>query len=109
VQAQRDLSVSLNWLGEVKLQKGDEKGALAAYKDSYDIRHRLAAEGQEAPEAQRDLSMSLDHLGDAKLKGNDRAGALAAYRESVDIALKLAEKYKSSAAARLGGDAVEAG
>jgi len=37
VQAQRDLSVSLNWLGEVKLQKGDEKGALAAYKAK--VRH----------------------------------------------------------------------
>jgi tetratricopeptide (TPR) repeat protein len=90
VQAQRDLSVSLNWLGEVKLQKGDEKGALAAYKERYDIRHRLAAEGQEGTEALRDLSISLDHLGDLELRGDNWKAALGAYQESYDIRTRLA-------------------
>jgi hypothetical protein len=100
--------VSLNWLGEVKLQKGDEKGALAAYKESYDIRHRLAAQGQDGPEAQRDLSISLDHLGDLELLGDIGRqrwkAALAAYQESFYIFLKLAAQDPNSASVPAGLD-----
>ncbi|HEX2446742.1 MAG TPA: hypothetical protein VHK26_00965, partial [Methyloceanibacter sp.] len=39
---QRDLSISLNRLGDVKRDSGDTKGALAAYDESLAIRRQLA-------------------------------------------------------------------
>ena len=43
-EAQRDVSVSLERLGDVKLQGGEQAGALAAYQESLDIRRKLAAQ-----------------------------------------------------------------
>ena len=84
-EAQRDLSVSLDRIGDVKLQAGDRAGALAAYEESLAIRRKLAEADPGNAEAQRDLSVSLDKIGDVKLQAGDRAGALAAYEESLAI------------------------
>jgi tetratricopeptide (TPR) repeat protein len=84
------VQVSLNNLGDVKLQEGDLAGALAADQESLDIRRKLAAKDQGNAQAQRDVSVSLTKLGDVKLQEGDQAGALAAYQESVDIRRKLA-------------------
>ena len=59
-QAQRDVSVSMDSLGDVKLREGDQAGALAAYQESLDIARKLAAQDPGNAQAQRDLSVSLN-------------------------------------------------
>ena len=51
------MSVSLNRLGDVKLQAGDQAGALAAYQESLDIARKLAAQDPGNAQAQRDVSV----------------------------------------------------
>jgi tetratricopeptide (TPR) repeat protein len=99
-QAQRDVTVSLTNLGDVKLQGGDGAGALAAYQESLDIARRLAAQDPGNAQAQRDVSVSLNKLGDVKLQGGDGAGALAAYQKSLDIRHKLAAQDPGNAQAQ---------
>ena len=53
----------------MKLQAGDQAGALAAYQESLDIARKLAAQDQGNARAQRDVSVSLERLGDVKLQG----------------------------------------
>ena len=87
---QRDLSVSLNKVGDVRLAAGDRAGALSAYEESLAIRRKLAASDPGNAGWQRDLSVSLDKVGDVRLAAGDRAGALSAYEESLAIRRKLA-------------------
>ena len=54
-KAQRDVSVGLSKLGNVKLQDGDLAGALAAYQESLDIDRKLAAQDPGNAQAQRDV------------------------------------------------------
>ena len=53
------MTVSLNKLGDMKLQAGDRAGALAAYQESLDIARKLAAQDQGNAQAQFDLATSL--------------------------------------------------
>ncbi len=99
-QAQRDLAIGLEKLGDVKLQGGDRAGALAAYQESLDIVRKLAAQHQGNANAQRDVAVSLNKIGNVKLRGGDRAGALAAYQESLDIVRKLAAQDQGNAQAQ---------
>ena len=68
------MSVSLNKVGDVKLQAGDLVGALAAYQESLDIARRLAAQDPGNALAQRDMAVSLDKVGDVKLQAGDQRG-----------------------------------
>ena len=99
-RAQDDLLVSLNRLGDVKLQAGDRKEALAAYQESLDIARKLAAQDQSNAQAQRDMLVSLNRLGNAMLQEGDRAGALATYQEILDGARKLAAQDQGNAQAQ---------
>ena len=99
-QAQRDVSVSLEKLGDVKLRGGDGAGALAAYQEDLDIARKLAAQDQGNAQAQRDVSVSVEKLGDVELQGGDQAGALTAYQEDLDIARKLAAQDPGNAQAQ---------
>jgi eukaryotic-like serine/threonine-protein kinase len=99
-QAQRNVSVSLKKVGDVKLQEGDLAGALAAYQESLDIDRKLAAQDQGNAQAQRDVAVCLNKLGEVKLQKGDVAGALAAYQESLDIDRKLAAQDPGNAQAQ---------
>ena len=55
-QALRDLSVSLNSLGQVRRETGEVAGATAAYEESLALRRRLVDAYGETPQALRDLS-----------------------------------------------------
>jgi tetratricopeptide (TPR) repeat protein len=92
----RDLSVSLDRLGEVRLAGGDWAAALAAFEESLGIARKLAAGDPRNTEWQRDMSVSLDNVGDAKRAGNDTTGARAAYEESLAIRRKLVGADPSS-------------
>ena len=43
-RAQRDVAIGLEKLGDVKLQEGDQAGALAAYQESLEIGRKLASQ-----------------------------------------------------------------
>ena len=73
---QRDVSVSLNKVGDVRLAAGDRAGALAAYEESLAIRRKLAAADPGNAGWQRDVSVSLDQ-GRRRAAGGGRPGGRA--------------------------------
>jgi tetratricopeptide (TPR) repeat protein len=93
----RDLSVSLNKIGNVRQAQGDLAGALTAYTDSMDIRDRLAKADPSSADRARDLSVGLSKIGDVRGAQGDLAGALTAYTDSMDITDRLAKADPSSA------------
>ena len=76
-QALRDLSVSLDRLGDVQRETGEVAAATAAYEESLALRRRLVDAYGETPQALRDLSISLNRLGDVRRETGDVAAATA--------------------------------
>ena len=87
----RDLSISLTTLGDVTSDLGDPTTARTHYRESLDLRRRLA-EQHGTPQALRDLSYSLDRLGDVTSDLGDPTTARTHYRESLDIDRRLADQ-----------------
>lgn len=85
----RDLSLSLNRIGEALLGSGRDEEALDAFTKSLDIRKALAESTGET-EAQRDLALSYERTADVLLRLGRRDEATEAYRESRDIRERLA-------------------
>ncbi len=71
---QRDVSVSLIKVGDVKLAQGDNQGALAAYDESLAIRRRLAETAKGDAQAEHDVAVALGRIGDAKAGLGDGSG-----------------------------------
>ncbi len=84
-EARRDLSVSLEKLGNVAMSSGDLAGAARAYGESLEIARALSAADPDNAEARRDLSVSLQKLGNVAVSSGDLAGAATAYGESLEI------------------------
>lgn len=57
---QRDLSISHEKIGGVRLAQGDVPGALATFSESLSIRQRLAQADPSNTQWQRDLSLIRD-------------------------------------------------
>lgn len=89
-QAQRDLSISHEKIGDALMITGDAAGALKAYREHHKIAEKLADADPSNAQAQRDLSISHGKIGDALMKTGDAAGALKAYRDSFGIRQKRA-------------------
>lgn len=83
-----NLASSLSNLGSSLSGLGDCKGALAAIRESVDIRRALAAENSDA--FRLDLARSLNNLGVCLCGLGDHTEALVVTRESVDIYRALA-------------------
>jgi serine/threonine protein kinase len=98
--AQRDLSAALERLGNVRLQQGDTRGALAAFEESLAIDRRLVGAEPRSVEAQRDLAVALNKVGDARRELGDNKGALAAYEESLSLSRRLADADPGSVEAQ---------
>ena len=81
---QRDVSVSLDRLGDILVAQSDLIEARGRYQKSLEIRKRLAAAAPSSAALQRDLIVSLVKLSEI-LK--DRTYA----QQALDIALKLQE------------------
>ncbi|NUQ07896.1 MAG: AAA family ATPase [Phycisphaerae bacterium] len=92
-QALRDLSVSLDRVGDVRLLKGDRDAALAAFEEGLTLSRRIAREFGETPEALRDLSVSLNKVGDVRLLKGDRDAALAAFEEGLTLRRRIAREF----------------
>ena len=89
--AQRDLSVSFNRIGDVLVAQGKGDDALKAFRDGLAIAERLAKADPGNAGWQRDLSVSFEKIGDvlvAQGKGDD---AIKAFRDGLAIAERLAK------------------
>ncbi|MFZ4082798.1 MAG: hypothetical protein ACOYKN_16340, partial [Pirellula sp.] len=101
-QALRDLSVSLNKLGDFYLARGksgDAELALVQFEESLDIRKQLAEANPNSAQALRDLSVSLERMSDVigqQEKENSSRDALALQIEALQISLTLHESNPSS-------------
>ena len=84
-ERQRDLSVSHNKIGEVKMAQGDLAGALAAFGAGMEIARRLAEADPGNAGWQRDLAVSHHRLGSMKARMGDEAGAVESLRAVLGV------------------------
>lgn len=99
-QAQRDVAVVSNRLGDVLCERGDAEQALQHYQRGLEISERLAAASPESALAQRDLAVSLDRLGDflsERGQPGDAEQALCHYQRCLEISKRLATANPDSA------------
>ena len=92
--------LTLERIGELKLDAGDAAGALTAYEKILANRRRAAELSGESPDRQRDVAVTLATLGDLKLRSGDLQGALAAYQECFDIRSGVAKQDIANVAAQ---------
>ena len=85
-QVLRDLSVSLNNLGDVERQSGRLEAARAAYNESLELRRQLQTTLGGSPQVLRDLSVSLNKLGDVEQQSSRLEAAKVVYAEALELA-----------------------
>ncbi|MBV9655055.1 MAG: tetratricopeptide repeat protein, partial [Acetobacteraceae bacterium] len=96
-QWQRDLSVSHERIGDVRLGKGDVAGALAPCEASLAIRSQLAERDPGNGQWQHDLSVSYAKIGEALSRQGNNERAVAAYEAGRAISQGLSERDPSNA------------
>src|SRR5664279_1878232 len=89
---QRDLSASLHYVGDVLLAQGNLSGALAAFREGFDIMRTLIAIDPSNMGWQSDLSLDTQSIGDVLVAAGDLAGAFNAYDAALDITRAIAAK-----------------
>ena len=83
---QRDLSVSYDRIGDVRVAQGDRAGALDAYEQGRAVRGKLAARDPNNAEWQRDLIVSNVKLGEV---AEDASEAEGHYQTALNIVVAL--------------------
>jgi len=96
IDAQRDVSVSLNNVANIYLQKGDVQLALDNYSQSLKIRETISDKRPDSIDAQRDVSVSLDKVADIYLQKGDVQLALDNYSQSLKIRETISDKRPDS-------------
>lgn len=122
-QAQRDLSIALNRLGNVETRAGNLASARRCFSRAFELRRALAYDDPLSPRSQDDLASSLSKLGDVELLDDDVTTAAGLFAQAVELrealvdaspqdplawrALALSSRKLAKAQARLGelGDA----
>ncbi|MEM1204983.1 MAG: tetratricopeptide repeat protein, partial [Acidobacteriota bacterium] len=99
-EALRDLSTSLDNVGDVRRDQGRLDDAANAYDESLDIARRLANDYAPTPEALRDLSVSWNKVGDVRRDQGRLEDAANAFDESLDLARRLANDAPTPEALR---------
>jgi tetratricopeptide (TPR) repeat protein len=89
---QRDLSVSLDYVGGVAQVQGDWTEAESVYRESLALRRQLVERLGGTPESLRDLSLSLDKVGGVAQAQGDWTQAESVYRESLALSRQLVER-----------------
>ncbi len=95
---QRDLSVSLNKLGELAVAQGNLPEAQRLFGEALRIAQRLAESDPANAEWQRNLSVSLNKLGNLAVAQGNQPEAQRLFGESLRIAQRLAESDPANAA-----------
>jgi tetratricopeptide (TPR) repeat protein len=90
-EAQRDLSLSYENLGDVNIQSGNAPAALQYYEKHLKITQQVADADPHAAFVQRDLLVSYSKLGDVHLKLGSVPVAHENYEKSMKIAAQLAK------------------
>jgi hypothetical protein len=87
----QDVAISLNKLGDVKLDGIDSWGAITCYQASVAIWRQLR--GRESNNAcwHSNIAQSLEKIGDIKFAAGDSRGALTAYEEMLEVDRALVE------------------
>ena len=99
-QAQRNLSISYNKLGDLLRQEGKGAEARKAYEEDLRISQKLAQEDPHNAQAQRDLSISYERLGDLLIQEGRGAEAHKVYDDGLAISQKLAQEDPHNAQAQ---------
>jgi tetratricopeptide (TPR) repeat protein len=100
VQAQRDLSISYERLGDLLVSETELPQARKAYKDGLRIRKTLAEKDPSNAQAQRDLSISFNKMGDLLVREGELPQARIAFEDGLRIRKTLAEKEPTNAQAQ---------
>ncbi len=104
-RSQRDVSVSLNKLGDFLSSRGkpgDAEKALSHYERSLKVREDLLQANPQSAEAARDVSVSLNKLGDflsSRGKPGDAEKALSHYERCNEVLERLLQANPQSAQA----------
>ena len=98
--AQRDVGISLEKLGDVLMEAGELAAARLRYEASLTIAQPLASANPSNAVAQRNVSVSLNKLGDVLMKAGELPMARTRYEASLTIRQRLAAANPSSTAAR---------
>ncbi|HEV3120504.1 MAG TPA: AAA family ATPase, partial [Isosphaeraceae bacterium] len=98
-QAQADLAVASEKVGDVALLENDVRAARAAQEKSLAIRLELASHNPSR-QAKRDLAISFHKVGDVQLQFDDLSAAREAYGKALDIRLELARDMQNAQAQR---------
>ena len=77
----RDLSISLDGVGDVRRESGDLAAASIAYKESLALSRRLRELRGDIPQARQDLSLSLARVSEIRRERGDLTAATAADEE----------------------------
>ncbi len=96
--SQRDLSVALEKLGGLAVDRGDLAGALRYANDAKTIRQHLAARNPADAVLQRDLFVSLERIGELALAHCNLDGALRNLAEANTIAERHAASDTTNSA-----------
>jgi tetratricopeptide (TPR) repeat protein len=86
----RDVSVSVNRIGDVLVARNDLEGALKHYREGLDISRALYEQDKSHAERARDVAVSLSKTATVAQQQGEKAEACANYREGLDIVERLA-------------------
>ena len=85
-ERRRDVSVSLNNVGDVLVAQGDLSAALERFEASLAIAEDLSRDDPGNADWRRDVSVSLDNVGDVLVARGDLSGGLERFEASLAIA-----------------------
>ena len=88
-QAQRDLSISYDKLGNVSLQAGQVTEALTLYQKALEISQKQAAADPTDAQAQSDLVVSFYNLGSTHQKLRDPTKAILWFQRGLEVLERL--------------------
>ena len=90
----RNVSVSLDRIGNIEEAEGNLKVAKTLFAQSYEISRKLA-EQLKTPESLRDVSLTLVRIGDIEKAEGNLEGAKTLFAECLIIGRNLAEQLKT--------------
>ena len=99
-QAQRDLAVSYERLGNVSLRGSDLKAAREYFKQYLDLSEQLARQDPQSTQARRDLSVAYERLGNMSLEGGNLKATEDYFEKSLTLREQLAHQEPDNAQAR---------
>jgi tetratricopeptide (TPR) repeat protein len=89
----RNVSVTLEKVGDLEREQGQTVLALARYRKSLEICERIVREFGETPVSLRGLGISLMKLGDMERAQGEMTPALTRYQRSLDICERVVREF----------------